>query len=164
MGKKLLKNTEWTILIVSVMLVILGLVALFSATQSTEYGEFKRQVQWIFISIPFLILASIIDYNVIVRFSTLAYIVIIGLLIGVLFTPPISGASSWFKIGEAFSFQPSELGKIVIILFLAFLINKMQVRGRKEINKIWKLAIILIFSAIPILLIIKEPDYGTALA
>ena len=50
MGKKLLKNTEWTILIVSVMLVILGLVALFSATQSTEYGEFKRQVQWIFIS------------------------------------------------------------------------------------------------------------------
>ena len=164
MGKKLLKNTEWTILIVSVMLVILGLVALFSATQSTEYGEFKRQVQWIFISIPFLILASIIDYNVIVRFSTLAYIVIIGLLIGVLFTPPISGASSWFKIGEAFSFQPSELGKIVIILFLAFLINKMQVRGRKEINKIWKLAIILIFSAIPILLIIKEPDNGTALA
>ena len=56
MGKKLLKNTEWTILIVSVMLVAIGLVALFSATQSTEYVEFKKQVQWIFISIPFLIL------------------------------------------------------------------------------------------------------------
>ena len=78
MGKKLLKNTEWTILIVSVILAVLGLVALFSATQSTEYGEFRRQAQWILISIPFLILASIIDYNIIVRFSTLAYIVIIG--------------------------------------------------------------------------------------
>ena len=122
MGKKLLKNTEWTILIVSVILAVIGLVALFSATQSTEYAEFRRQVQWILISIPFLILASIIDYNVIVRFSTLAYIVIIGLLIGVLFTEPISGASSWFKLGESLSFQPSELGKIVIILFLAFLI------------------------------------------
>ena len=124
MGKKLLKNTEWTILIVSVILAVIGLVALFSATQSTEYAEFRRQVQWILISIPFLILASIIDYNVIVRFSTLAYIVIIGLLIGVLFTEPISGASSWFKLGESLSFQPSELGKIVIILFLAFLINR----------------------------------------
>ena len=164
MWKKLLKNTEWTILIVSVILAVLGLVALFSATQSTEYGEFRRQAQWILISIPFLILASIIDYNIIVRFSTLAYIVIIGLLIGVLFTEPISGASSWFKFGESLSFQPSELGKIVIILFLAFLINKMQIKGRKEINKIWKLAIILIFAAIPVALIIKEPDNGTALA
>ena len=164
MGKKLLKNTEWTILIVSVILAVIGLVALFSATQSTEYAEFRRQVQWILISIPFLILASIIDYNVIVRFSTLAYIVIRGLLIGVLFTEPISGASSWFKLGESLSFQPSELGKIVIILFLAFLINKMQIKGRKEINKIWKLAIVLIFAAIPVALIVKEPDNGTALA
>jgi len=40
--------------------------------------------------------------NIIIRFSTLAYIILIGLLIGVLFTEPINGASSWFKIGEAF--------------------------------------------------------------
>ena len=164
MGKKLLKNTEWAILIVSVILTIIGLIALFSATQSTEHAEFKKQVQWILISIPFLILASIIDYNIIVRFSTLAYIVIIGLLIGVLFTTPISGASSWFKITESVSFQPSEIGKIITILFLAFLMNKMQIRGRREINKIWKLIIFLFFAALPVGLIIIEPDNGTALA
>ncbi len=164
MGKKLLKNTEWTILIVSVILAVIGLIALYSATQSTDYEEFRKQVQWIIISIPFLILASMIDYNIIVRFSTLAYLVVIGLLIGVLFTEPISGASSWFKLGERLSFQPSEIGKVVIILFLAFLINKMQLRGRSEINKIWKLIIVLFFAVIPILLIVKEPDYGTALA
>jgi len=164
MGKKLLKNTEWSILIVSVILAIIGLVALFSATQSTNLVEFRKQIQWLIISIPFLILASIIDYNIIVRFSTLAYLVVIGLLIGVLFTEPISGASSWFKITESLSFQPSEIGKIVTILFLAFLINKMQIRGRKEINKIWKLGIVLIFAAIPVALILKEPDNGTALA
>ena len=38
MGKKLLKNTEWMVLIVSVILAIIGLVALFSATQSTDYS------------------------------------------------------------------------------------------------------------------------------
>ena len=164
MGKKLLKNTEWTILIVSIILAVIGLVALYSATLSTDFVEFRKQVQWLIISIPFLILASIIDYNIIVKFSTLAYIIIIGLLIGVLFTTPISGASSWFKIGENFTFQPSEIGKVITILFLAFIINKMQLRGRNEINKIWKLVIVMILAAIPILLIIKEPDFGTALA
>ena len=164
MGRKLLKNTEWVVLVVSVILTVIGLVALFSATQSTEYYEFRKQVQWILISIPFFILASLIDYNVIIRFSTLAYLISIGLLIGVLFTSPISGAKSWFKFGEALSFQPSELGKIITILFLAFLLNKLQIKGRNEINKFWKLIIFLIFAGIPIGLILLEPDNGTALA
>lgn len=164
MGKKLLKNTEWAILIVSIILAIIGLIALYSATQSTEYEEFRKQVQWVLISIPFLVLASIIDYNVIVRFSTLAYIIIIGLLVGVLFTSPISGASSWYKIRENIAFQPSEIGKVVTILYLAFIMNKMQLKGRSEINKIWKLVIVLFFAALPVLLIVKEPDFGTALA
>lgn len=164
MKKKLLKNTEWSILIVSVLLVIIGSFALFSATQDTEHEEFKKQLQWLAISVPFLILATTIDYNVIIRFSSLAYLVIIALLIGVLFTEPISGASSWFKIGESFSFQPSELAKIVVILFLAFILNKLQLRGKKEINKFWKLLIFLLFAIIPVFLIIKQPDYGTAAA
>lgn len=164
MKKKLLKNTEWTVLIVSLLLLAIGLVALFSATQSTEYGEFKKQIQWFFISIPFLILAYCIDYNVIARFSTVFYMIMIGLLVGVLFTEPINGARSWYKFGESVAIQPSELAKIVIILFISFLINKLQIRGRKEINKIWKLVIALFCMAIPIGLIIIQPDYGTAMA
>lgn len=163
MKKKLLKNTEWTVLIVSLMLLAIGLVALFSATQSTEYGEFKKQVQWFFISIPFLILAYCIDYNVIARFSTVIYLVMMGLLVGVLFTEPINGARSWFQFGDV-GIQPSELSKVVVVLFISFLINKLQIRGRKQINKIWKLLIVLFFMAIPIVLIIKQPDYGTAMA
>lgn len=163
MKKKLLKNTEWTVLIVSLLLFTLGLVALFSATQSTEYGEFKKQIQWFLISIPFLILAYTIDYNVIVRFSTVLYIIIIGLLVGVLFTEPINGATSWFQFGDT-AVQPSELGKIVFVLFSSFLINKLQIRGRKEINRVWKLFIALIFMVIPIGLIIVQPDFGTAMA
>lgn len=164
MKKKLLKNTEWTVLIVSLLLLAIGLVALFSSTQSTEYGEFKKQIQWFFISIPFLILAYSIDYNVIARFSTAVYLIAIGLLVGVLFTEPINGATSWFNFGNAVSIQPSELSKVVVILFISFLINKLQIRGRTEINKIWKLLIALLFMAIPIGLIILQPDYGTAMA
>ena len=164
MKKKLLKNMEWSVLIVSVLLIIIGLFALFSATQSTEYEEFKKQVKWLFVSIPFLILAISIDYNVLIRFSTLAYLVIIVLLVGVLFTEPINGASSWYKIGESFTFQPSELGKVVVILFLAFILNKLQLRGRNEINRFWKLLIFLVFAGIPIFLVLLQPDIGTAAA
>lgn len=164
MKKKLLKNMEWSILIVCVSLTVIGLFALFSATQSTNYEEFSKQIKWILVSIPFLILAITIDYNTIVRFSTLAYLIEVGLLIGVLFTKPISGASSWYKIGESFSFQPSELGKVIVILFLAFILNKLQLRGRSEINKIWKLLIYLFFACLPIGLIVLQPDLGTATA
>lgn len=164
MKKKLLKNTEWTVLIVSLLLFVIGLIALFSATQSTEYGEFKKQIQWFIASVPFLILAYCIDYNIIARFSTVIYIVMMGLLVGVLFTEPINGATSWYRFGDSVSIQPSELAKVVVVLFISFLINKLQIRGRKEINKIWKLGIALIFMAIPIGLIIIQPDYGTAMA
>lgn len=164
MKKKLLKNMEWSILIVCVSLTVIGLFALFSATQSTNYEEFSKQIKWILVSIPFLILAITIDYNTIVRFSTLAYLIEVGLLIGVLFTKPISGASSWYKIGESFSFQPSELGKVIVILFLAFILNKLQLRGRSEINKIWKLLIYLFCACLPIGLIVLQPDLGTATA
>lgn len=164
MQKRLLKNMEWAILIVSILLFIIGAVALYSATIDSNHDEFYKQLKWFAISIPFLILATFIDYNVIVRFSGLLYFVSIVLLIAVLFTSPISGATSWFKITDSISFQPSEIAKVSTVLFLSFLMNKLQVKGRSEINKIWKLAIFLLFAMIPVLLIVKQPDLGTAAA
>ena len=61
MKNKLLKNTEWSVLIYSLILFAIGAVALFSATQSTELAEFKKQLQWFAVSIPFLVLAATID-------------------------------------------------------------------------------------------------------
>ena len=162
MKSKLLRNTEWSIIIASILLLVIGMVALFSATQSTENVEFKKQIQWFLISIPFIIIVSIIDYNILVRFAPLLYVILIGLLIGVLFTEPINGAASWYKIGDFLSFQPSELGKVIIILFMAAILTKLQLRGKREINKIWKLFIYLFLFAIPIMLIAIQPDYGTA--
>ncbi len=164
MKNKKIKNTEWSVLVVSLFLFIIGLVALFSATQSTEYEEFKKQIQWFLLSIPFLILVSLVDYNIIIKFSPLFFIVLISALVGVLFTKPINGATSWFKIGDFLAIQPSELGKIVAILFWAMILNKLQLKGKGEINKIWKLCIFLISFSIPTFLIIKQPDYGTAIA
>ena len=90
MREKRFKNTDWIVLIISIALLGIGLVALYSATQSTKLFEFKKQVQWAIISIPFLIIVYFIDYKFIVKFSPVFYIIFVGLLVGVLFTEPIS--------------------------------------------------------------------------
>ena len=163
MNKRAIKNTEWGILICVVLLVIIGLVALYSATINSELYEFKKQCIWILISIPIMIAVMCIDYNVIARISPYLYGTLILLLVAVLFTKPINGATSWFNIGF-FAFQPAELGKVFIIVFLSYVIVNIQKKSKKEINKLSKLAIILSAVVLPIILIAIQPDYGTAIA
>ena len=163
MKKKILKNIEWGILVCTILLIAIGLIALFSATQNTDYDEFKKQILWLVISIPVIICIILIDYNWLTKLSPILYGISLLLLIAVLFTEPINGASSWFTIGS-FSFQPAEFAKIVVILFTTYVIVKIQKKGKDEINRFWKLGLILLTVAVPVVLIVKQPDYGTAIA
>ena len=163
MQKNMFKNFEWGILICTIILLAIGLVALFSATQNSDYEEFKKQIMWIGISIPVIVVVILVDYEILAKISPVIYGLSLISLIAVLFTEPINGATSWFNIGP-FSFQPAEFAKIAVVLFMANVIVKLQQKGRDEINRFWKLGIILATVAVPTLLIIKQPDYGTALA
>ena len=163
MRKKIWKNIEWGILICTILLIGIGLVALFSATQNTEYEELKRQIMWIGISIPIVIMVIWIDYEWIAKISPIIYGIVLILLVVVLFTEPINGASSWFNLG-AFSIQPSEFAKIFTVIVFALVITKIQTRGRDELSRPTRLLLALMVVAVPVLLIIKQPDYGTALA
>lgn len=163
MKKRILKNIEWGILICVILLVIIGIVALYSATQETEKEELKKQIIWLIVSIPIVILVTCINYEVIARISPIFYGIFLVLLFAVLFTEPVSGATSWFELG-AFSFQPSEFAKIFVILTFSLAVTKIQARGKDEINKPSKLILSLLIIAVPVLLIMKQPDYGTALA
>lgn len=163
MRKREFKNIEWGLLIVATILSIIGLVALFSATQGTEYDEFKKQIIWFSISIIIMIITIFINYDLLVRISPILYGIFIILLIAVLFTKPVNGATSWFDIGT-FSLQPSEFAKISTVLFLAYAISKIQERYPEDINKPTRLLIILAILLVPLFLIIKQPDYGTGMA
>ena len=163
MRKRELKNMEWGILVVAIILSIIGIVALFSATQETEYDEFSKQIIWLVVSLIAMVIVMFIDYNLLLKASPVLYGLTIVLLIAVLFTKPVNGATSWFNIG-AFSLQPGEFAKVTVILFLTYVITKIQRKGQEEINKPTRLLIILSALAVPVLLIVKQPDYGTALA
>ena len=73
MKKRLLKNMEWSILICTIILIIIGMIALFSATQSSGLEEFKKQGIWILISIPIVIICIATDYNTLVKASPVMY-------------------------------------------------------------------------------------------
>ena len=163
MRKRELKNVEWSILIVAVILCIIGLVALFSATQETEYDEFKKQCIWLVVSLVIMLGVMLIDYDFLVKISPIFYGIFVILLIAVLFTPEINGATSWFDIGF-FSLQPGEFAKVFVILFLALAITRIQEREKSEINRPTRLLILLAILGLPVLLIVRQPDYGTAAA
>ncbi len=164
MNKKIFKNIEWGILICCIILLCIGLVALFSATQDAGFDELKKQVLWSAVSIPIMIIVIFIDYNTIAKISPVLYGLAIIALIAVLFTEPINGARSWFKITENATIQPSEFAKIILIIFLAYIISKLQKQDKTEINKIWKLGLVLLAVGIPVFLIAIQPDYGTVMS
>ena len=163
MRKNEIKNVEWKILIVAIILSLIGLVALFSATQENNYDEFYKQLIWLVVSLVAMVTIMFISYEMLIKIAPILYGSAIILLIAVLFTTPINGASSWFDIGF-FSFQPGEFAKIAVIIFIAYLINIIQQKNKNEINKPIKLLIVLVAFAIPVILLMLQPDNGTAIA
>ena len=165
MNIKKLRKIDWLILICALMLCGVGLIALFSASYDSDLDEFRKQAIWMGISVGIMIIVMFIDYKILIKLSPILYGISIIALIAVLFTKPINGARSWFNIKDGlFSFQPAEMAKVFIILFVAYVISLIQRDGRNEINRIPKLAIILATIGVTVVLIIVEPDYGTAAA
>lgn len=163
MKNKIFKNMEWSILICSILLCIIGCVALYSATQNNDFEYFKKQIIWFVMGIFTMVITMIVDYKVWIKLSPFFYGTSIILLIAVLFTKSINGASSWFNLGFG-SIQPAEISKISIILFTTYVITIMQQKQKEDINIFWRLLIVLLTVGLPIVLIILQPDFGTAIA
>ena len=161
--KKFFKSIDWLIVIVFIALFLIGLVALYSANGGVEGDteEVGKHLAWFSIGIVFMILLMAIDYEVLAKLWIPLYVLMLLSLFLVLFTTPIQGATSWFTIGTSISIQPSEFSKIFIIIGLARIIT--WIKEKEKINHVFYLFLILLFLAVPILLIVKQPDYGTAM-
>ncbi|MBO8126183.1 MAG: rod shape-determining protein RodA [Firmicutes bacterium] len=164
--KRVAKNFDFTLLGVVVALVALGLVAVYSATHSRllEAGSdpfffLKRQVMWVIIGLVGLGLAVYLDYEVLGKFSKYFYLGMLALLTLVLVTGKlVSGSQSWFRIAGLASFQPSELAKIAVILFLA-----KYLEGQENLRELRSLVVPFAIVLIPMGLILLQPDLGTAM-
>jgi cell division protein FtsW len=151
------------------VLIVVGLIMVLSASSVEslrEYGSswaiFERQVLWVVLGAVALVLAARIDYRRWQRFGTPLLIVCLFLLLAVL-VPGVGmsagGSSRWLGIGSL-RMQPSELAKLGVLIFGADLLTRRAGRMRN-----WKATVrpLLLVVGVACLLVIKQPDLGTAL-
>ena len=161
-NKKSYKRFDLILLISVILLSLLGLLLIRSATINTGSNSLVRsQTIAMVIGILALILFSLIDYHFLGKIYIPIYIISNLILLAVLFWgfgEDTWGARSWIEIG-GIVFQPSEFVKLGLIISLAKLIDN----HKDTINEPATLLKILLFVSPPILLILKQPDAGTAI-
>lgn len=147
---------DWSLYLVPLILAILGIVIIFSVTFQNHPTLIIYQIAYVVLGIGLAIFLTFLDYRVLRGLSFFLYLIIIALLILVLFLGNRTfGASRWIDFGF-FQLQPSEIGKLVILLFLARFFTE------KEEYKISDLLLLLAIVGLPIFLILLQPDFGTA--
>ena len=155
-----IQTIDWILYIVTFLLIIFGVVVIYSITygQASTKSFFEHQIIFACIGLVLMIVFSFIDYRALKAVALPLYIILLILLIFLLFGlfgKTILGATRWFNIGP-FQFQPSELFKLVAIIMVARVCDKMDLTLKDLI-----FAVILIF--LPVILVLKQPDFGTAL-
>lgn len=149
---------DWPLLCLLLLLATLGLVVMHSAVGSTDW-RFADQSRYFVVAFFVMWIVAVIPLPWIMRLTPYVYAFSIILLLGVEFHGETSkGAKRWLDLGVA-RIQPSEMLKITVPLMLAWYFHHYQ--GAKM--KLMDLLIAGILLAIPFLLIVRQPDLGTAL-
>jgi cell division protein FtsW len=154
---------------VTLLLIVVGLAMVFSASAivaqeryHSPYTFVGKQAIWAVLGVVFLIVLSRIDYNLYKspRFIYPALCVTTFLLVLVFFMPGSHNTHRWIRFGDFFTIQPSEIAKPVLIVFLAWFLST-----RLDTINDWKSTLLraLLIPAFFILLILMQPDLGTAL-
>lgn len=147
------KGTDFLLPFNLVALMSYGLLALFSATYGSRYsGLFYRQLFWDVLALSAFFVVSRFSFRFWKTLTVKLLLISFLLLIVVLFLPPVSGSRRWMNLGIA-SFQPSEVAKFVIVLFLAKLYSESK-GGFFAGTAITGLIALLIY---------REPDLGMTL-
>ena len=162
-GKK--GRIDYTLLLIVVLLVVIGLVILYSTSAYNGQVKFhdsfyylKKQAFATVLGIVLMLFVAGMDYHIWQRLAVFGYLAAVALSVAVmLFGREINGSKRWLALGP-FSFQPSEFAKVALILFLADLVTK----NVKTIGKMWTLCRIM-FWILPIVGLVGASNLSTAI-
>lgn len=151
------KNYNFRLVIFVLAVSIMGILVIGSAKESSQI----KQIVGLVLSLFVMTAVSLIDYKWILKLRWLMYLGGIGLLMLVLFYGvEVNGSKRWFVIpGIELQFQPSELAKIILILFFA----KFFMDHQEEIRKTKTVIISLLLAAPILFLIYRQPDLSTTI-
>lgn len=149
-------------LIVSV--IVLSLISLFNIyglSQSVDYSYFSRQLAYVAFGIFIMVMFSFFDYRYFKNYSLpvmVGYVFVIFLLSLTFYSKTIRGVNSWIVLGN-YTFEPSELAKLIIIIVLAKYFSQRHV----HINQFKHIFVSGIYFFIPLAIILFQPDLGSAI-
>ena len=158
--RRLLQNVDWPLIATGLGFAVLSGLTLANLHVGRAGGVVAlRQILWFGIGLVALLIVASIDYKKLVRIAPLIYILgLAGLAAVFVLGRTVSGARRWIVIGSV-SVQPSELFKIAFVLMAVWVLTS---RWAQPISR-FTLLLVLPVAAIPFVLIMKQPDLGTAL-
>ncbi len=159
--RRLVEHFDWPIFWFVVVISVIGLANLYSATLNLPSNKyFITQCYWFVLGFIAAFGCCVFDYRLLERIAYPIYIITVLLLLFVLLKGRfISGSRRWIDLG-IFSFQPSELAKIAIIITLAKYFHNREKTSPMGFFEFLKPLILI---AVPTSLILLEPDLGTSL-
>ena len=157
---------DWITIFIYIALVAIGWINIYSASfneASTSFFDVKqvytKQLMFICLSVLLIIFILAIEAKFYERFSSIIYLIALFSLLGLfLFGKNINGATSWYAVG-GFTIQPSEFAKVATSLALAKYVSDIQIDLLTYQDQIKSLIIVFL----PAILIIPQPDPGSAL-
>ncbi|KZE46837.1 rod shape-determining protein RodA [Brevibacillus parabrevis] len=157
--KRHLKSIDWTIILILAGLGIFSYLGISGSAAGLDTAH--RQVMWYVIG--FIVLGGVLlfDYRLFHNFSYVLYTLGLILLIGVFKTTPINNTTSWYNLGPVL-FQPSEPMKLFTILTVARFMAK-RAEDPDRFYYFYKLIPVAALVGVPLLLILVQPDLGTAM-
>ena len=155
------RDFDWVLLLIVVLICALGVMEIYSATLNTKFqGMHVRQVYWIAAGLVLMFILSIVNYHVLLENVPWMYgIAILSLVAVLVFGRKYLGARRWILMPGGSHFQPSEWVKLILILAIAKYFADYNER-ELPFRELVKAGLIV---GVPMLLVLKQPDLGTAL-
>lgn len=157
------------LLLIMIVFSIFGLIMIFSSSSVSTVLRYNVPQYHFFIrQAIFLVVSFIIGFLIVIRFPTskykyLSFLAITGIIVALLglfvYGRITNNARSWYDIGP-FALQPSEFAKSIIIIFLAVVYSRLE---KRKLDNVYPLLVPVGICAFIAILIILQPDFGTAL-
>ncbi|HZU30959.1 MAG TPA: rod shape-determining protein RodA [Candidatus Angelobacter sp.] len=156
------RDFDWVLLSFVLLICSLGVLEIYSTTYGTKFaGAHIRQVYWILGGLAVMMIMSFINYQLLLENAVWFYAASIGSLLAVaVFGKKYLGARRWILLPGGQHFQPSEWVKLVLILMLAKYFSSRGDQENASLSDIVKAGLLVL---VPMLLVLKQPDLGTAL-
>jgi rod shape determining protein RodA len=154
---------DFPLFLSAVLLTVFGILFIYSSgvTSSGELvsDEYRKQIIWALAGLVIALVLAMVNFRQIYDFSTYLYVgTLVLLLYTCVFGRTVSGARAWLGVGN-FGIQPSEFAKITTIIFLARYLDS----TRRDQNIIVRFVVSCLIVFAPTLIILAQPDFGTAL-